>query len=81
MQISDKSICRLLLEHNSHGMELMFQYYYRPLVLWADTYLNDIAAAEDLVQDFFLFGKIVVMRESLPITFADIFLFPLKIGH
>lgn len=54
MQISDKSICRLLLEHNSHGMELMFQYYYRPLVLWADTYLNDIAAAEDLVQDFFL---------------------------
>ncbi|WP_321518110.1 sigma-70 family RNA polymerase sigma factor [uncultured Bacteroides sp.] len=54
MQISDKAICRLLLEHNSNGMELMFKCYYRPLVLWADTYLNDIAASEDLVQDFFL---------------------------
>lgn len=54
MQTSDKFILRLLLEHNSYGMELMFQYYYRSLVLWADTYLNDIPAAEDLVQDFFL---------------------------
>ena len=34
-------------------MEVLFEYYYRPLVLWADTFLNDIPAAEDIVQDFF----------------------------
>lgn len=43
-----------MAEHNSRGIELMFHYYYRPLVLWADTFLSDMPAAEDLVQDFFL---------------------------
>lgn len=35
-------------------MEVLFNSYYRPLVLWADSFLGDIPAAEDLVQDFFV---------------------------
>lgn len=54
MQVDDKLICKLLAGHGHRGMEVLFKYYYRPLVLWADTFLNDIPAAEDLVQDFFV---------------------------
>ena len=46
MQVDDKLICRFLKEHDPRGMEVLFEYYYRPLVLWADTFLNDIPAAE-----------------------------------
>lgn len=35
-------------------MERLFQAYYKPLVVWADTFLNDMGRAEDLVQDFFV---------------------------
>ena len=35
-------------------MELLFKEYYRPLVLWADTFLNNMSQAEDLIQDFFI---------------------------
>lgn len=35
-------------------MEFLFKEYYRPLVLWADTFLNDTCYAEDLVQEFFV---------------------------
>ncbi|MBC5619914.1 RNA polymerase sigma factor [Butyricimonas hominis] len=52
MQVDDKLICRFLGEHDHRGMEILFEYYYRPLVLWADTFLSDIPAAEDVVQDF-----------------------------
>ena len=52
MQVDDKLICRFLGEHDHRGMEVLFDYYYRPLVLWADTFLSDIPAAEDVVQDF-----------------------------
>ena len=52
MQVDDKLICRFLGEHDHRGMEVLFEYYYRPLVLWADTFLSDIPAAEDVVQDF-----------------------------
>ena len=52
MQVDDKLICRFLVEHDHRGMEILFEYYYRPLVLWADTFLSDIPAAEDVVQDF-----------------------------
>ena len=52
MQVDDKLICRFLGEHDHRGMEVLFEYYYRPLVLWSDTFLSDIPAAEDVVQDF-----------------------------
>ena len=57
MQVDDKLICRFLGEHDHRGMEVLFEYYYRPLVLWADTFLGDIPAAEDVVQDFFDFWE------------------------
>ena len=34
------------------GMDLLFDVYYKRLVTWADTYLDYLQAAEDLVQEF-----------------------------
>ena len=46
MQVDDKLICKLLVGHDDpRGMEVLFNSYYRPLVLWADSFL---------VQDFFV---------------------------
>jgi RNA polymerase sigma-70 factor (ECF subfamily) len=50
----DEEICRLLRLHDERGMERLFATYYRPLVVWADTFLDDMTAAEDLVQEFFV---------------------------
>lgn len=54
MVITDEQICELLRSKNRKGMDLLFEKYYRPLVLWADTMLNDIALSEDTIQDFFI---------------------------
>ena len=54
MQDSDNDICLLLRNRDVKGMELLFKEYYRPLVLWADTFLNNMSQAEDLIQDFFV---------------------------
>ncbi len=35
-------------------MDLLFEKYYKSLVLWADTMLNDIALSEDVVQEFYV---------------------------
>lgn len=35
-------------------MEYLFSRYYKPLVLWAASFLNNIPQSEDLVQDFFI---------------------------
>ena len=35
-------------------MELLFKEYYKPLVVWATTFLHDTQRAEDIVQDFFV---------------------------
>jgi RNA polymerase sigma factor, sigma-70 family len=37
-----------------HSIDDLYDRYYDELVLWADTILNDMGAAEDLVQDFFV---------------------------
>ena len=54
MQIPDDVICSLLKQHQTKGIDYMFDKYYRPLVLWAATFVNDIPKSEDLVQDFFV---------------------------
>ena len=54
MQDSDNDICLLLRNRDVKGMELLFKEYYRPFVLWADTFLNNMSQAEDLIQDFFI---------------------------
>ena len=50
----DIRICELLQRRNSEGMKLLFENYFRPLVLWGATFLEHIGQAEDLVQDFFI---------------------------
>lgn len=50
----DREICEMLNSKNEKGMELMFDTYYKPLVVWADTFLNDLNLAEDVVQEFFI---------------------------
>ena len=54
MQIPDSTICSLLNQGEEKGMEYLFTRYYKPLVLWADSFLNNIPQSEDLVQDFFI---------------------------
>lgn len=54
MQISEKTIFLLLQKDDIRGLEHLFNIYYRSLVLWVDTFINDIPFSEDLVQDFFI---------------------------
>lgn len=51
---SDHEICVLLQRGKEKGIDLLFNKYYRGLVLWADTFLNDMAKSEDVVQEFFV---------------------------
>ena len=51
--ITDSEICSLLRTRKMEGMEMLFRKYYKPLVVWADTFLHDVQRAEDVVQDFF----------------------------
>lgn len=50
----EQEICAMLCSRNQKGMELLFDVYYKPLVVWADTFLRDMNLAEDVVQDFFI---------------------------
>ena len=50
----NEQICKLLNSRDPKGMELLFETYYKPLVVWANTFLNDLGLAEDLVQVFFI---------------------------
>lgn len=50
---SDEEICRLWDAGDWQGMELMFRTYYKRLVVWADTFIEDMSLAEDIVQELF----------------------------
>lgn len=52
--MKDRQICDLLNSHDKRGMELLFEVYYKSLVSWANTFLNDLNLAEDVVQEFFI---------------------------
>ena len=54
MRPIDQEICSLLKVRKIRGMELLFREYYKPLVVWATTFLHDTQRAEDIVQDFFV---------------------------
>lgn len=54
MQISDQYICDLIRNRKKKGIEELYHKYYKLLVVWADTFLNDLSVAEDLVQEFFI---------------------------
>lgn len=51
----EEKICQLLSKMNPHGMDLLFDTYYRRLVAWANTFLNNPEEAEDIVQDFLMY--------------------------
>lgn len=54
MRTTDKYICKLLAADNKQGMNLLFKKYFESLVIWADTFLNDMDQSQDLVQDLFV---------------------------
>lgn len=43
MQQKDVQICDLLKNKDAKGMEFLFEEYYKPLVVWGDTFLNDVS--------------------------------------
>ncbi|MCY1633424.1 RNA polymerase sigma factor [Marinifilum sp. D737] len=54
MRTTDKYICQLLSTDNKQGMNLLFKKYFESLVIWADTFLNDMDQSQDLVQELFV---------------------------
>ena len=50
----DADILKCLENGDTGGMTVLFDRYYRPLVLFADTFLQDLAWAEDVVQETFI---------------------------
>lgn len=54
MMIEDSVILNSIRNNKPEGIHLLFDRYYRPLVLYADEFLKDQATAEDLVQELFL---------------------------
>ena len=47
----NKQIINHLTNDNTLGIDLLYKRYYKPLVLFADTILNDFVHAEDIVQE------------------------------
>ncbi|MDR0765897.1 MAG: sigma-70 family RNA polymerase sigma factor [Odoribacteraceae bacterium] len=54
MQTSDVDILQISRQDRGRGVRLLFERYYRPLVLYAGTLLRDEFTAEDIVQDLFV---------------------------
>ena len=50
----EEEICRLWTAGDWRGMELMFRVYYKRLVVYADTFVQDMQLAEDIVQELFI---------------------------
>ena len=50
----DTEILALLQERKEAGMTALFERYYKPLVVFAGSYVRDVQEAEDLVQDLFV---------------------------
>lgn len=53
MQISDDEILTTFLRDVNEGGKLLFRRYYKPLVLFSESLLDDDVYAEDMVQDVF----------------------------
>lgn len=50
----DSLICVLLSQNEIKGIELLFQHYFNPLVIWANHFTGDSTRSKDLVQDTFV---------------------------
>ncbi|MEG0795423.1 MAG: sigma-70 family RNA polymerase sigma factor [Odoribacter sp.] len=49
--LKDYEIIQALKAGEQSGMEALFERYYKPLVVFADSYLHNLSGAEDLVQE------------------------------
>ena len=76
--VKDQEICDLLNARDQRGMELLFEAYYKSLVSWANTFLNDLGVAEDVVQEFFY--RSVESRDSPGIKAGNTFFFFAGVG-
>lgn len=54
MAIRDDEILSLLKQGKQGGMDLLFERYYKPLVVYANAWLHDLEESEDLVQEQFV---------------------------
>lgn len=54
VSVVNEDIIRLLKQDKTESIHLLFEHYYRPLVLYADHFLHDRYTAEDVVQEFFV---------------------------
>lgn len=52
--ISDQEILITIKKNKEKGIHCLFDRYYKPLVLFADEFVKDMAVSEDLVQEFFI---------------------------
>ena len=65
--LSDSKILQTLREKEPLGMDALFERYYRPLVVFAESYLHDLQSAEDLVQEQMVkYGR----NRPLPVSFT-----------
>lgn len=71
----EEEICRLLAADDWRGMELMFRVYYKRLVVWADTFVEDMQLAEDIVQELFITLWEKKRRKTLQSSTLSSFLF------
>ncbi len=53
MYPSASEILTAFTKNPDEGGKLLFERYYKPLVLFADSFLTDIHFSEDIVQDVF----------------------------
>jgi RNA polymerase sigma-70 factor (family 1) len=54
MSFKDDEILKLLNSHDENGLKLMFELYYKPLVVFSLKYISSFETAEDIVQDLFI---------------------------
>lgn len=52
--ISDAEILQRFKLDRRDGIRVLFDRYYRPLVLYADDFVSSLSTAEDIVQEFFI---------------------------
>ena len=65
--LSDSKILQTLREKEPLGMDALFERYYRPLVVFAESYLHDLQSAEDLVQEQMVkLFKLEMLRGIMP---------------
>lgn len=69
--MKDSVILEILQKDRNAGGELLFQRYYKPLLLFANSIISDQAYAEDLVQEvFYHFIRGEVYRKIMPEVLA-----------